>query len=90
MKFYRDKKYKFYIYYLFNNKLTAIYSYIDYVGFYKNNFHHNVKNAAHIKNAAHVSENKFKFFYLNGNLYGKDYDFTKKSWRRFIKLNTFL
>ena len=84
MKFYRDKKYKFYIYYLFNNKLTAIYSSANYVSFYKNNFCHNVKNAAY------VSENKFKLFYLNGNLYGKEYDFTKKSWRRFIKLNTFL
>ncbi len=29
-------------------------------------------------------------FYLNGNYYGNQYNFTKKSWRKFVKMQVFL
>ena len=46
---------------------------------------HNVKNAALISKYLKVKE-----YYLNGKSYGREYDFTKESWRRFCKLKAFL
>ncbi len=64
------------------NKLTAIY--LDYFAtrFYKNGERHNIKNVAYINN-------EYKEFYLNGILYGYAKDFTKESWRRFVKMQVF-
>ena len=85
MKFYVEDKYN-YVYWnkISDNKLTVIYYNGFAVRFYKNGCWYNSKNAAVIHN------NGIKFFYLNDSFYGKEYDFTKKSWRRFIKLKTFL
>ncbi len=35
-------------------------------------------------------KNGYKEFYLNGIRYGNESDFTKESWRRFVKMKTFL
>jgi hypothetical protein len=80
MKFYRDVKYnKIRI-----NKLTAIFNDYYDVCFYKNGLLHNTKNAAFF------DLNGNKAFYLNDDFYGYEYHFAKKSWRRFVKMNTFL
>jgi major membrane immunogen (membrane-anchored lipoprotein) len=85
MKFYIDK-YENNIYFwnkIKNNKLTAIY--LDYnIWFYKDGKMHNNKNAAYIENS------EYKEFSLNGKYCGKNTNFTKKSWRRFVKLQIFL
>ncbi len=86
MKFYIDK-YKNNIYYwnkIKNNKLTAVYlnSY-NYTWFFKNGKLHNNKNAAYILN-------RYKEFHLNDIYCGYNKDFTKHSWRKFVKLQAFL
>ncbi len=85
MKFYVEDKYN-YVYWdkIKDNKITAIYYNGFVVRFYKNGIWHNNKNAAVIHN------NGIKFFYLNDSFYGNEYDFTKKSWRRFVKLKAFI
>jgi hypothetical protein len=65
------------------NKLTCVYSNQYDVEFYYNGKIHNNKNAAFISN-------KYKEFRLNGKYYGNTNDFTKQSWRRFVKLQAFL
>lgn len=80
---------KFYRYFNYNkariNKLTAIYSNDNYyVLFYKNGKFHNAKNASNI------ILNGQKSFWLNDKLYGTEENFTKKSWRKFVKLQAFL
>jgi hypothetical protein len=82
MKFYREKKTNYW-YKIINKKITAIYS-RDFVMFFKNGLYHNTKNASYIK------YDGTKIFYLNYQYYGKEYKFTKQSWRRFCKLQTFL
>ncbi len=73
------------------NKLTAIYinikekNNIYEVVFFENGKFHNNKNIA-IINIYYG----YKQFYLNGKLYGNEDDFTKKTWRKFIKLKAFL
>lgn len=62
-------------------KLTAVYSHYNYVQFFKNGKLHNAKNAAYI------NRSKYKEFYLNEEYY--EYDFTKESWQRFVKLQCF-
>ena len=66
------------------NKLNAVH--IDHVAtdFFKNGKLHNFKNAAYITSKMEKS------FYLNGINYGINYSFTKKSWRRFVKMQAFL
>ena len=54
------------------------------VYFYKNGKYHNSKNAAIINYIG------YKEFSLNDEYYGDEYDFTKQSWRRFVKLKFFL
>lgn len=51
--------------------------------FYKNGKQHNNKNASYIK------YKKYKEFWLNGEFYGNKNNFTKKSWRRFVKMEIF-
>jgi hypothetical protein len=70
---------------IINNKLTAIFSNkSSYVEFFKNGVLHNTKNAAIIYNS------KYKDFISNNKRYGCENDFTKHSWRKFIKLQVFL
>lgn len=68
-----------------DNKLNAIYiNKLNSILFYKNSKLHNAKNAAYI------GIDGYKEFYLNEILYDSKKDFNKKSWRRFVKLQTFL
>jgi hypothetical protein len=86
MKFYLDTKYDTYYYdYIFaiSNNITAIYSNSKIIFFYKNGKFHNTKNAAYIYN-------RRKSFRFNNTWYGNQNDFTKESWRRFVKLQVFL
>jgi hypothetical protein len=95
MKFYKKKTnpMKFYNYNntldyyakIRGNKLTSIFiSYYKTTMFFKNGKYNNTKNAAYI------TYNGYKKFYLNDKLYGYHYNFTKESWRRFVKLQAFL
>jgi hypothetical protein len=90
MKFYKDTINRFYWNKIINNKLTCSYHLTSAhnnisiaIEFYKNGQNHNSKNAAKIYN------NGNKYFYLNGKIYNHN-NFTKQSWRKFIKLQTFL
>jgi hypothetical protein len=82
MKFYKNKDY---YYFIVNNNLAAIYSntHNNIIMFFKKGEAHNTKNAAYI-------DNIIKAFYLNGNFYGNNTDFTKQSWRKFVKMQVFL
>ena len=83
MKFYIRKNNNYYWAKIIKYKLTSIY--IDSAGiiFLKNGIVHNAKNAAYIMF-------KNKSFCLNAKHYGYEDDFTKESWRRFVKLQVFL
>ncbi len=90
MKFYLDK-YKNNFYYWNKtriNKLTAILNSntLDHskcVYFFKNGDYHNYKNAAYIE------INGYKQFFINDHCYGYN-DFTKETWRRFVKMQILL
>ena len=82
MKFYRYKHRSYSLNKITNNKLTAIYC-NDSVWFLKNGKENNYKNAAYIYD-------KYKEFILNGVSCGCQNDFTKKTWRRFVKMQKFL
>jgi hypothetical protein len=85
MKFYKEKKYyKYYTFKIYDYKLTAIYCDSAVVIFYKNGSEHNSKNASNIDFYG------YKQFCLNGKFYGDKYNFTKQSWRKFVKLQAFL
>ena len=89
MKFYNDKNNYLYWFktfdYITQNKLSAIYMYDkNSIAFYINGILHNKRNAA-VQSILKGSE-----YYLNDKCYGTEDDFTKKSWRRFIKLQAFL
>ncbi len=79
MKFYINSYLK-----IKENKLTAIDFDYYYTRFFKNGVRNNNKNAAiiHILN--------YKQFYLNDKYYGNQNDLTRKSWRRFVKMQAFL
>jgi hypothetical protein len=91
MKFYKGKYYKSYYYNIIIGKdLNAIYFdehqiadkiYYDIV-FFKNGYVHNPKNAIYFKGN--------KEFYLNDEIYGYENEFTKQSWRKFVKMQVFL
>jgi hypothetical protein len=83
MKFYIDKGSWNYWSKINDNKLDAIYYDIG-SWFFKNGELYNTKNAAYKGNSG------FKEFNLNGKVYGTEKDFTKESWRRFVKLQAFL
>ena len=82
MKFYKSKNYV--PLFIFDEKLTAIYCHYEYVQFVKNGMYHNSKNADYIHNDGD------KDFSLNDECYGNQDNFTKESWRRFVKLQAFL
>ena len=84
MKFYRGKNNSYFLRKIVNNKLNAIY--FDYIesAFYKNGLYHNTKNAACINYFG------YKEFLLNDISYGNHNNFTKYSWRRFVKMQVFL
>jgi predicted phosphohydrolase len=86
MKFYKDKINGNHSYWnkIIINKLNAIYCSSFSVHFYKNGMKHNTKNPAYIR------FDRYKTFYLNDKSYGNQDKFTKKSWRKFIKLQVFL
>jgi hypothetical protein len=87
MKFYKDNRYSYFYYYnkIITNKLNAIYFDSFTITFFKNAVFHSFKNASYIK-----YDGYYKDFYLNGIFYGDHNKFTKKSWRRFCKLQAFL
>jgi hypothetical protein len=64
--------------------LTAIYNDHFNVIFYKNGKTHNTKNVAYIR------RDGYKTFCLNDKYFGDQNYFTKKSWRKFVKLQAFL
>ena len=82
MKFYKDK-YFFYSDKIFKNKLSAILCRYRVILFYKKGKLHNTKNGSYI-------DSKYKEFHLNGKYYVNNVNFTKKSWRKFVKLQAFL
>ena len=83
MKFYKYKRDQYYYSKISNNKLNAIYSF-DYVMFFKNGLLHNNKNAAYI------ADTGYKEFFINNICYGINNNFSKKSWRKFYKLYSFI
>ena len=83
MKFYKDKYIYGYLDKIINKKITAIYC-NNNISFFKNGKLHNPKNATYIR------YDEYKQFRLNGIYYGGENKFTKKSWRRFAKMQTFL
>ncbi len=84
MKFYKDGFHENFYWRKINSlKLNSIYNSSFIVWFCANGLFHNNKNASYITNT-------YKGFYLNNKLYGNQDDFTKKSWRKFVKLKAFL
>ena len=99
MKFYKFVNEAYYLDRIKDYNLTAIYrSSSSSIQFYKNGMLHNSKNAAYVYIGGYKrfylngKECKifYKQFYLSGKKYGENNNFTKKSWRRFCKLQVFL
>ena len=84
MKFYKEKNDCNFWSKILDNKLSSIYFNTFFITFYKNGKRNNNKNAAYIEN------NGYKEFLLNDKYYGDETNFTKQSWRKFVKLQTFL
>jgi hypothetical protein len=86
MKFYKDKNNEYYYWdKIINNNLTAVYvNKNKSIRFFKNGKLHNSKNTAY------VHKDGYKEFHLNGEYYGNKNNFTKKSWRRRVKMQVFL
>jgi hypothetical protein len=82
MKFYRDINSNDYYWKIRYNKLNVIYTYNKDILFFKNGKYHNSKNASVFSDFINIQ------FWLNGKWYRDD--FTKESWRRFVKLQAFL
>lgn len=77
MKFYKSNKQSNYIRDIFSNNITAIFQGITgFVYFYKQGVPHNSKNAA-------TYYNKAVYYSYNGENFGQN--FTKKTWRSFVK-----
>jgi hypothetical protein len=85
MKFYKDNDYyNNYWLLILDKKLNAIYNSLHYVVFFKNGKYNNTKNAAYIRYSGS------KDFCLNAKYYGTEYEFTKQSWRRLVKMQVFI
>ena len=82
MKFYKDINCNDYYWKIRYNKLNVIYTYNKDILFFKNGKKHNSKNASVFSDFINIQ------FWLNGKWYGDD--FTKESWRRFVKMQVFL
>lgn len=80
MKFYKCKNFNKILYF----HLNCVYCNYSYVQFFKNGMLNNAKNASYVPYHA------MKIFYLNGKCYGTEKQFTKQSWRKFVKLKAFL
>ena len=84
MKFYRDKFDFYYWGKVYYKNITAIYqSALGVILFFKNGLRHNDKNIAY-------NYDGYSRFFLNDECYGNQDNFTKESWRRFVKLQAFL
>jgi hypothetical protein len=90
MKFYKND-YEDYDGKIIDDKLSAVYNYCSYdygyhyfITFYKDGKCHNNKNACY------VDDEGVKLFFLNAKEFGNQDNFTKETWRRFIKLQAFL
>ena len=85
MKFYRYNINYFFHNNIIINNLTAVYlNFYGSISFYKNGLYHNDKNLSFIDNDG------YKEFCLNGKIYSNNTNFTKKTWRKFVKLKAFL
>ena len=84
MKFYVNKDFWNFFSKIIIYNFTCVHYDSIAIRFFKNGKRHNSKNAAYI------NYNGYKEFYLNGQSYGYEYDFTKLSWRKFTKLQAFL
>lgn len=84
MKFYKYKGSINFWLKIVDYKLSAIYANLYCIKFFNNGCYNNLKNAAVIYNDGN------KCFYLKGRCYGYECNFTKKLWRKFIKLKVFL
>ena len=78
------KEKNFYLTIIKMKNLTAIYCDSFAVDFFENGLRHNCKEAAQIR------RDRYKEYYFNEIYYGNSKSFTKKSWRRFVKLRVFL
>ena len=83
MRFYKFINSLYYRNKIKDNNLTAIYTDYNSVTFYVNGKFNNFKNAAYVTNYGS------KQFCLNHISYGYN-NFTKQSWRKFVKLKAFL
>jgi|LakMenEpi03Aug12_release.lakeMendotaPanAssembly.Ray.scaffolds.fasta_scaffold3154252_1 hypothetical protein len=84
MKFYREYHNSNHFNNIICSKLTGICCNKQTISFLKNGKFHNYKNAAYIENSG------YKEFILNDITFGCAFDFAKKSWRRFVKMQKFL
>ena len=83
MKFYKNNYYP--LIEIKRDRLTCIYIERHEISFLKNGKFHNTKNYSYIN---YIS--RYEAFYLDGVYCGDENDFTKESWRRFVKLKAFL
>jgi hypothetical protein len=83
MKFYKGSCNNLTYNKIIDNKLIAVYlNFYNSILFFKNGKYHNSKSSAIIHTDG------YKYFYFYGKCYGNN--FTKSSWRKFAKLQTFL
>ena len=92
MKFYLDQFKALNLSKIIVNKLTAIYVnlFTTEMQFFKSGIVNNEKNAAQLFEIEYGYRYGDKEFVLNGICYGCEDDFTKQTWRRFVKLKAFL
>jgi hypothetical protein len=90
MKFYKRKDDYNYWAKILKYELNAIFyepnetNKFSFIQYFKNGKYHNNKSADYIHS------NGSKYFSLNNKYYGDQTNFTKESWRRFVKLQAFL
>ena len=84
MKFYIEYIDSGYFHKIICYKLSGICCNRYSISFLKNGKFHNTKNAAYIE------KNGYKEFILDDITFGCALDFAKKSWRRFVRMQTFL
>ena len=91
MKFYKDIDNYTYYWEIIFNKLNAVYIRSSTLFCTKTMFlifNHGLLH--NTKNAASIRYGEYKHYYLNGTFYGYSFSFTKKSWRRLVKLKCFI
>ena len=92
MKFYLDHFKSFYLIKIKGDKSNAIYInlFTQKIQFFKSGLINNEKDAAILYTVGLGYKYGDKCFYLNDKFYGTEKDFTKQSWRKFVKLKAFL